>query len=60
LVFHGPGLLARIKRDLVAYAERHRLTRVTDAAGSQAQAWAAKPLDGDDFPLSPLAGRGSG
>ena len=23
LVFHGPGLLARIKRDLVAYAERH-------------------------------------
>ena len=46
LVFHGPGLLARIKRDLVAYAERHRLARVADAAGSQAQAWAAKPLDG--------------
>ena len=46
LVFHGPGLLARIKRDLVAYADRHRLARVTDAAGSQAKAWAAKPLDG--------------
>jgi len=46
LVFHGPGLLARIKRDLVAYAERHRLARVADAAGSQAQAWAAKALDG--------------
>jgi dihydroorotate dehydrogenase len=45
LVFHGPGLLARIKRDLVAYADRHRLARVTDAAGSQAKAWAAKPLD---------------
>ena len=45
LVFHGPGLLARIKHDLVAYAERHRLARVTDAAGSQAQAWAAKSLD---------------
>ncbi|MET0192901.1 MAG: quinone-dependent dihydroorotate dehydrogenase [Hyphomicrobiaceae bacterium] len=45
LVFHGPGVLARIKHDLVAYAERHRLARVTDAAGSQAQAWAAKPLD---------------
>jgi dihydroorotate dehydrogenase len=46
LVFHGPGLLARIKRDLVAHADRHRLARVTDAAGSQAKAWAAKPLDG--------------
>jgi dihydroorotate dehydrogenase len=45
LVFHGAGVLARIKHDLVAYAERHRLARVTDAAGSQAQAWAAKPLD---------------
>jgi dihydroorotate dehydrogenase len=45
LVFHGPGVLARIKHDLVAYAERHRLARVTDAAGSQAQAWAAKALD---------------
>jgi dihydroorotate dehydrogenase len=46
LVFHGPGLLARIKRDLVAYAERHRLARVIDAAGSQTQAWAARSVDG--------------
>jgi dihydroorotate dehydrogenase len=45
LVFHGPGLLARIKRDLVAYADRHRLARVTDAAGSQARIWAAKPVN---------------
>jgi hypothetical protein len=32
--------------DLVAYADRHRLARVTDATGSQVKAWAAKPLDG--------------
>jgi dihydroorotate dehydrogenase len=45
LVFHGPGLLARIKRDLIAYADRYRLAHITDAAGSQAKAWAAKALD---------------
>ena len=27
LVYEGPGLIARIKRDLVAYVERHRLAR---------------------------------
>ena len=46
LVFHGPGLLARIKRDLAAYAQRRGLARLADAAGSDAAAWAAKPLDG--------------
>ena len=46
LVFHGPGLLARIKRDLVAYAERNNLARITDATGTQAKAWAAKSVDG--------------
>jgi dihydroorotate dehydrogenase len=45
LVFHGPGLLARIKRDLVAYAERHHLARIADAAGIEAKAWAAKSVD---------------
>jgi dihydroorotate dehydrogenase len=45
LVFHGPGLLARIKQDLVAYAESNRLASVADAAGRQAEVWAVKPVD---------------
>ena len=46
LIFEGPGLIARIKRDLVRYADQHKLTRISDATGRRAEAWAAKPLEG--------------
>jgi dihydroorotate dehydrogenase len=42
LVYEGPGLLARIKRDLVAYVEREGLARLGDAAGRRAERWAAR------------------
>jgi dihydroorotate dehydrogenase len=45
LVFEGPGLVARIKRDLVAYAAERKLARISDAAGCRAEAWAAKSLE---------------
>jgi dihydroorotate dehydrogenase len=44
LVYEGPGLLARIKRELVAYVEREKLTRIGDATGRRADEWARKPL----------------
>jgi dihydroorotate dehydrogenase len=44
LVFGGPALVARIKRDLVAYAAERKLARLSDAAGCRAEEWAAKPL----------------
>jgi dihydroorotate dehydrogenase len=44
LVFEGPGLIARIKRDLVGYAVERRLARLSDATGCRAEEWAAKPL----------------
>jgi dihydroorotate dehydrogenase len=46
LIFEGPGLLERIKRELLAHLQRHRLTRIADAVGVRAAEWAAKPLDG--------------
>jgi len=45
LIFEGPGLIARIKRDLVRYADHRKLTRICDAAGSRAEEWAAKPVE---------------
>ncbi len=45
LVFEGPGLLGRIKRDLVRYAADRRLARIGDATGRRAAEWAAKPLE---------------
>src|SRR4029079_16004144 len=36
LVFEGPGLVARIKRDLVAHAEQHKLARLGEATGRRA------------------------
>jgi dihydroorotate dehydrogenase len=45
LVFEGPGLVARIKRDLVRYAEQEKLARIGDATGRRAEEWAAKPLE---------------
>jgi dihydroorotate dehydrogenase len=46
LVFEGPGLIARIKRDLVRYAEANKLARIGEATGLRATDWASKPLDG--------------
>jgi dihydroorotate dehydrogenase len=45
LVFEGPSLIARIKRDFVAYVAERKLTRLTDATGGRAKDWAAKPLE---------------
>jgi dihydroorotate dehydrogenase len=44
LVYEGPALLARIKQDLVAYVERERLARLSEATGRRAEEWAARPL----------------
>src|SRR5204863_8571446 len=40
LVFEGPGLVARIKQDLVQYAARETLARIGDATGRRAEEWA--------------------
>jgi dihydroorotate dehydrogenase len=45
LIFEGPGLIARIKRDLVRYADQRKLARISDAAGCRAEEWAGKPLE---------------
>jgi dihydroorotate dehydrogenase len=44
LVYEGPGLLARIKRDLAAYLEREKLGSIAEATGRRAEDWAARPL----------------
>lgn len=44
LVYEGPGLLARIKRDLVGYLAREKLARIGEATGRRAADWAARPL----------------
>jgi dihydroorotate dehydrogenase len=45
LVFEGPGLIARIKRDMVRYAADRNLERIGGATGRRAAEWAAKPLE---------------
>ncbi len=45
LVFEGPGLVARIKRDLVRYAEQEKLAHIGEASGRRAEDWAARPLE---------------
>jgi dihydroorotate dehydrogenase len=44
LVYEGPGLLGRIKRELVAYVEREKLARLAEATGCRAEQWAANRL----------------
>ena len=41
LVYEGPSLIGRIKRELVDYVRRERLTTIGDAAGRRAREWAA-------------------
>jgi dihydroorotate dehydrogenase len=45
LVYEGPSLLPLMKRELVAYLQRTGCTRIADAVGRGAAAWAAKSLD---------------
>ena len=45
LVFQGPGLIARIKRDLAAHARAGNLSSIGDAVGCRSDEWAAKPLE---------------
>jgi dihydroorotate dehydrogenase len=45
LVYEGPGLIARIKRDLVAYVAREKLSGIAQAVGSRAKEWAASGSD---------------
>jgi dihydroorotate dehydrogenase len=40
LVYEGPGLIGRIKAELVDYVRRERLSRLADATGRRAQEWA--------------------
>jgi dihydroorotate dehydrogenase len=44
LVYEGPGLIARIKRDLAAYAAREKLARIGEAVGRHAKEWASGQL----------------
>jgi dihydroorotate dehydrogenase len=41
LVYEGPGLIDRIKRDLVAYVARENLARIGEAVGRRAGQWAS-------------------
>jgi dihydroorotate dehydrogenase len=45
LVYEGPGLLDRMKRDLVAYLDENRFPSLAAATGRRAGDWAARPLD---------------
>jgi dihydroorotate dehydrogenase len=45
LVFAGPTLIARIKRDLVRYACERELGSIADVAGRRAEEWAGRPLE---------------
>jgi dihydroorotate dehydrogenase len=42
LVYEGPGLIARIKRDFSAYIARERLAHIGEAVGRRAAEWAAR------------------
>jgi dihydroorotate dehydrogenase len=44
LVYEGPGLVTRIKQDLVAHLQREKLARVGEATGRGAEAWASASL----------------
>jgi dihydroorotate dehydrogenase len=42
LIYEGPGLLARIKRELVAYIRREKLATIGEATGRRAREWATR------------------
>ena len=45
LVYEGPSLLGRMKRDLVSLIERENLNSIGELTGRRAAAWAAQNLD---------------
>jgi dihydroorotate dehydrogenase len=45
LVFEGPGLVTRIRREMLAHVERQRLPSITAAVGRRAAEWAGRPLE---------------
>ena len=45
LVYGGGRLIADMQEHLAAYAARKGLTSISQASGSNAESWAAKPLD---------------
>jgi dihydroorotate dehydrogenase len=44
LVYEGPALIGRIKRDLGATLDRERLTSISDLVGRRAETWAGKSI----------------
>lgn len=46
LIYEGPGLIGRIKSHLAESARAANVAAITDLVGTEAAAWAAKPLDG--------------
>lgn len=46
LIYEGPGLIGRIKGELVAAVRREGARSLGELVGRRAKAWAAKPLEG--------------
>ena len=46
LVYEGPGLLGRMKRDIIALVNREGLGSVSELIGRRTSEWAARDLDG--------------
>ena len=46
LVYEGPGLLARIKQEMVAHVAGEKLSRIGELTGRRAAEWAAKAPEG--------------
>lgn len=45
MIYEGPGLAARLAREMDAYAVREGLSRLSEIRDSRVEDWAAKPLD---------------
>ncbi len=46
LVYEGPGLLDRMKRDIKAVLDREKLSGLSELTGRRATEWAAKAIEG--------------
>ncbi|MCK9912498.1 hypothetical protein MXD81_25315, partial [Microbacteriaceae bacterium K1510] len=46
LIYEGPGLMGRIKGELVAAVHREGARSLGELVGRRAKAWAAKPREG--------------
>jgi dihydroorotate dehydrogenase len=45
LIYEGPGLVARMKRHLVAHCDTHGLSGIAEVKGTRAEEWASRTLD---------------